>query len=411
MTSAPRIAILLKGYPRLSETFIANEIEGLEARGLELLLVSLRHPTDRLRHPVHDRIKAEVLYLPEYLHEEPRRVMRALVAVTGQGGLKRALKAWASDLGRDLTRNRLRRFGQAIVLAAELPQSVRHLHAHFIHTPASVASYAAKIRGLGFSMSAHARDIWTTPQAELRAKLGGARWTAVCSGAGETALRSAGGAGARIERIYHGLNLEAWPSAPLRDARDGTDPAAPLRILSVGRRVPKKGFDVLLTALARLPADLHWRWQHIGGGPEGPRLKALAGELGLAPRITWEGAATQDTVRDAMRQADLFVLASRRAKDGDQDGLPNVLLEAMAQRLPVIATKMSAIPELIGEDGPGLLVPTEDPAALASAIESAIRNPAWRAIAATKGDALVRERFASARGYDIIAERLMALSA
>lgn len=138
-----KIVVILKGYPRLSETFIAQELLGLEQAGLELSLISMRHPTDTKRHPVHDEIRAPVLYLPEYLHHEPLRVLRGLLAATRRAGFRKAFAAFRRDLVRDVSRNRIRRFGQAAVLAAEWPDGGGWLHAHFIHTPASVAAYAS----------------------------------------------------------------------------------------------------------------------------------------------------------------------------------------------------------------------------------------------------------------------------
>src|SRR6266516_2104501 len=153
---AGRVAFVLKGYPRLSETFIAQEIRALEERGLDIQIVSLRHPTDRARHPVHGQIRAPVLYLPEYLKDEPRRVLEGWRRARLLPGYAAARRAWLADLARDPTPNRIRRFGQALVLAAELAPDIAHLHAHFLHTPASVARYAAMLRGLPWSVSAHA---------------------------------------------------------------------------------------------------------------------------------------------------------------------------------------------------------------------------------------------------------------
>jgi hypothetical protein len=163
-----RVAFILKGYPRLSETFIAQEIAALERRGLDILIVSLRRPTDSRRHPVHQEIRAAVLYLPEYLLLEPLRVLRAWWNVRRSFDFKPVFSLWLKDLRRDLTPNRMRRFGQALVLAAELPADVRHLHTHFLHTPASVTRYAAALLGLPWSGSAHAKDVWTTPEWEKR---------------------------------------------------------------------------------------------------------------------------------------------------------------------------------------------------------------------------------------------------
>ncbi|MCH8188750.1 MAG: colanic acid biosynthesis glycosyltransferase WcaL, partial [Proteobacteria bacterium] len=135
------VAFILKGYPRLSETFIAQEIRALEERGLRILIVSLRQPTDRARHPVHAEIEAPLLYLPEYLWRQPRRVWRAWRALRRWPAYRAARAVWWRDLRRERTSNRIRRFGQALVLAHELGAEVRHLHAHFLHTPASVTRY------------------------------------------------------------------------------------------------------------------------------------------------------------------------------------------------------------------------------------------------------------------------------
>ena len=159
----PRIAVIVKGYPRLSETFIAQEILGLERAGVPLELWSLRHPTDPARHPLHRAIRAPVAYLPEYLYQAPWRVLRAAAWAVGQPGFGRVLAAFGRDLRRDLTPSRGRRLGQAFVLARELPAGVRHLHVHYLHTPASVTRYAALLTGRGWTFSAHAKDIWTTP--------------------------------------------------------------------------------------------------------------------------------------------------------------------------------------------------------------------------------------------------------
>ncbi|MBL4720523.1 MAG: colanic acid biosynthesis glycosyltransferase WcaL, partial [Alphaproteobacteria bacterium] len=157
------VAFVLKGYPRLSETFIAQEILALEQRGIDIRIVSLRHPTDTDTHPIHREIRAPVLYLPEYLHDAPGRTARAVMAIRKRPGFAKAFAIWRGDLRRDFTRNRVRRFGQACVLAHELPADVDCLHAHFLHTPASVTRYAAIMAELPWSGSAHAKDIWTTP--------------------------------------------------------------------------------------------------------------------------------------------------------------------------------------------------------------------------------------------------------
>ncbi|MSO89062.1 MAG: colanic acid biosynthesis glycosyltransferase WcaL [Rhodospirillaceae bacterium] len=400
------IAIVLKGYPRLSETFIAQELSGLERRGLRLRLVSLRHPTDKQVHPIHGSIAAPIDYLPEYLYREPLRVLAGWRAARRLPGYKTARAAWLADLHRDPTPNRIRRFGQALVLAAELPPAIGHLHAHFLHTPASVARYAALLRGLGFSVSAHAKDIWTTPEWEKREKLNAAAWAVVCTRAGRDHLAVLAATPGKIELIYHGLDPARFPPPPPRAARDGGNDDDPVTILSVGRAVAKKGYGDLLDALALLPPALSWRFVHIGGGALIGRLRRRAKRLGLSDRIQWRGALAHDAVLAAYRSADLFVLASRVAKDGDRDGLPNVLLEAASQGLGCVATEISGIPEFVSDGQTGVLVKPGDPGMLAAALAALIGDPARRETLGKAAAQRVRADFALDRGIDRIAARM-----
>ena len=274
MTSKePKLAVLVKGWPRLSETFIAQELVALQDAGHQFDIWSLRHPTDLKRHPLHDRFKGQVHYLPEYLYEEPARVWAARASVQSLPGYAEAYRIWRADLRRDLTHNRIRRFGQACVLAAELPRDTKVLYAHFMHTPSSVARYAAIMLGLPWSFSAHAKDIWTSPDWEkaekLQASTHGAAFGATCTAVGAEHLRSLADDPARVDLIYHGLDLTRFPAAPERTPRS---PDGPFHMLSVGRLVEKKGFDRLIDAFALLPASLDWHWTHIGGGAPRRRI-------------------------------------------------------------------------------------------------------------------------------------------
>lgn len=402
LSGGAKLAIVLKGYPRLSETFIAQEIAALERRGLRPLLVSLRHPTDRFRHPVHERIKAAVSYLPEYLYQEPLRVLRGWRVARRLPGYRAAWRQWLRDLWRDRTPNRGRRFGQACVLAAELPPTVQWLHCHFLHTPASVTRYAAMMRGLEWSGSAHAKDIWTTPDWEIAEKLADCRFLVTCTAVGHRRLRDLAPEPAKVELLYHGLDFEHLPAtqAAPRPPRDGADGGDPVRVLTVGRAVEKKGIDDLLRALALLPADLHWRLHHIGGGPLRPRLMALAAELGIAERCRFDGARAQEEVFAAYRDADLFALAARIAGDGDRDGLPNVLMEAQSQGLACLATRVGAIEELIGDEATGLLAGSGDVPALAAGLQRLMRDPALRARLGAAGQARVAADFSFGAGVE-----------
>ncbi len=388
------IAVLLKGYPRLSETFIAQELLGLERAGMELVLISMRRPTDKKRHPVHDEIRAPVLYLPEYLHEEPWRVLKATARGVFTAGFWRAFARFVPDLLRDPSRNRVRRLGQALVLAAEWPKGAEWLHVHFIHTPGSVGSYASTITGIPWTCSAHAKDIWTSEDWDLRSKLSHASWVVTCTRSGFEHLKALASKPSKVHLSYHGLDLDRFgPFHGARSGADGSDPDRPVTIVSVGRAVEKKGFDTLLEALALLPAHLSWRFVHIGGGEKLGELKVLAAKLGIADRVAWKGALAQEEVLAHYRHADLFALACRIAADGDRDGLPNVLVEASSQRLPCVTTAVSGIPELLTDGETGLLVEPDDPRALAEALVRAITDPGLRERLGAAAEHRVRHHF------------------
>ncbi|MEL6451141.1 MAG: glycosyltransferase [Pseudomonadota bacterium] len=405
---APRLAVAVKGWPRLSETFIAQELVALERAGVDFAIWSLRHPTDAKTHPLHDQLRARVHYLPEYLHREPVRVLRAVVAALTRRGFWRMAAQALRDLRRDHSRNRIRRVGQACVMARELPAGTQALYAHFLHTPSSVARYAAMLRGIPWSFSAHAKDIWTSPDWELQEKLdsatAGAAFGATCTAYGAAQLRSLA-RDSPVDLVYHGLDLARFPAPPVRRLRA---PGAPFALLSVGRLVEKKGFDRLIEALALLPAGIDWHWTHIGGGALDAQMRAQADAAGVGDRITWRGACDQPEVIDAMRAADLFVLPSRVAADGDRDGLPNVLMEAASQLLPILSTPVSAIPEFI-EDGVHGILSSDAPDALAAHMTRVAQQPELGPALAQAAYARLHSEFMMQPGIDHLARRLRAL--
>jgi glycosyltransferase involved in cell wall biosynthesis len=356
-------------------------------------------------HPVHREIVAPVAYLPEYLYQEPLRVLRGWWRARRLPGYAGAFRQWIADLKRDFTTNRGRRFGQACVLAAELgppAQYPKRLHAHFIHTPASVAYYTHLMTGIPWSTSAHAKDIWITPDWEKREKLASMDWLVTCTETGHRVLAALAPTPDKAALVYHGLDFTRFPEPPAR----ATKTNSPYTLLSVGRLVPKKGYAGLVAALGALPKDLDWRFRHIGGGPLKDELQVEAQRLGIAERVAWLGAKPQETVLEEYRGADLFILNSRIAEDGDRDGLPNVLMEAQSQRLPVIATNLAGIPELVIDGETGVLAPADDAAALSRAIERLLRDGSLRERMAAAGFRRVRDRFAMDRGIADLEQRL-----
>jgi glycosyltransferase involved in cell wall biosynthesis len=407
---APNLAIVVKGWPRLSETFIAQELVALEEAGVPFEIWSLRHPTDVKRHPLHDRLQARVRYLPEYLRDEPDRVASAMDAARAMPGYAAAEAAFQFDLARDDTPNRRRRWGQACVMAHEAPDALRGIYAHFLHTPSSVARYAAILLGLPWSFSAHAKDIWTSPEWELREKLSdtshGAAFGATCTAFGADHLNGLA-SGTPVDLVYHGLDLARFPKPAEPVLRDAN---GPFIMLSVGRLVEKKGFDNLISALALLPENLNWRWVHIGGGALQDQMQQLARDKGVHDRIHWHGPCDQPEVIAAMRDAHLFVLPSRVAADGDRDGLPNVLMEAASQKLAILSTPVSAIPEFIDTEIHGVLS-DDTPDALALEMQRFADDPTLGATMAEAAFSRLTTDFLMAPGIGQLAIRLRAMLA
>jgi glycosyltransferase involved in cell wall biosynthesis len=401
--------VIVKGYPRLSETFISQELLALEGLGFDIDIWSLRHPTDGAVHALNRAVKAKAYYLPEYLYQGPIRVLRGFAQARRLPGFRPLLRIFFQDLRRDLTANRLRRLGQAFVLAREIDPAIRHLHVHYLHTPASVVRYTAILTGRSFSFSAHAKDIWTTPDWERREKIADAQWGVTCTRQGleELSRIAAPLDRERLALVYHGVGPGRMPEAPARrPARDGRDPADPIRLLSIGRLVTKKGHDTLLQALSMLPKGVNFTVTIVGTGELKRTLQRHAARLGIADRVMFAGGLAQDQVIAALRSADLFVLPCRQGDKGDRDGLPNVILEAASQGLAILSTTFAAVPEFIEDGREGVLVPPDDPSALAQAMSRLIADPAWRARLGAAALARSKRAFSFEAGISMIAERL-----
>src|SRR5262245_5557270 len=389
-----KVAVLLSCYPRMSETFVAQELLGLEQAGLDIEIISLMRPETTQRQPINDEIRASVHYLPYSLIFDLPEFVAAWRRQRRQPGYGAAAAAFRRDLRRDFTTGRIRRFGQALVVADRLADRYSRLHANFIHKPATVARYVGLLTGIGWTCSAHAKDIWTEPEWELCDKLQRLDWVVVCTRHGVERLRALADDPASVHLCYHGLDLRRFGAFDgLRPGRTGNGAADCLRLLTVGRAVPKKGFDTLLKALALLPPALCWRLSHIGSGTDTEALKALAATLGIGDRIDWRGTLDQPEVLQAYRNADLFVLPCRIAENGDRDGLPNVLVEAASQRMAMVSTTVSGIPELITDGVEGLLVPPDDAPALAQALLRLMRDPTLRDALGRNAERRVRSEF------------------
>ncbi|MFO7685125.1 MAG: glycosyltransferase family 4 protein [Desulfobacterales bacterium] len=369
VSARPVLGMVLKGYPRISETFISNEILLLEQLGFTVHIFSMRSPRENFAHRSIRHIRARVDYLPETLLMPLPRFLyhNLLLARQNPRVYLETLKIALRRFRRTRRLATFKHFLQAGYLVQRLlPGSgVRHLHAHFAHSPASVALFSARLSGLSFSFTAHAKDIYTSDQAQLVEKLVLAKFVVTCTEYNCRHLKNlTDGDGAPIYRVYHGIDTDLF-SRPAA-ARTATSPYS---LLTVARITAKKGLQTVYHSVRWL-CDNGYDVRHtlIGDGEDREKTLALIDRLALTGVARWCGTQPHEVVLDHYRQADVFVLGCEVAANGDRDGIPNVLLESMAMGVPVVATSVSAIPELVQDGETGLLVPPRDPEKLARAV-------------------------------------------
>jgi glycosyltransferase involved in cell wall biosynthesis len=381
MSSSPepgRVAYVVKVYPRLSETFVVNELLAHERAGADLEVVSLRPPADGRLHPATGRVRAPIAYLPasglraEGLWDELRAAERE------------APGAW--EALRDAPT--AREAHQAVLLArAVRERGIDHLHAHFANDAATVARMAAALAGVTYSLTAHAKDIFheDVDPARLARDLTDAAVAVTVSDFNLAHLRWVAPA-ARLARVYNGLDLAAFGFAgPHGRSR---------RIVAVGRLVEKKGFADLVDACALLrDAGVAFGCDIVGGGVLAEALEAQVAERGLGDVVRLLGPRGQDEVRELVQGASVLAAPCVVGPDGNRDGLPTVLLEAMALGTPCVATDVTGIPEAVVHGRTGLVVGQHDPAGLADALRRLLDDDALRVRLATAARGLVEERF------------------
>jgi len=392
------LGLLVKIWPKLSETFILEEVLALERHGVALRLYALAEPTDALTHPAVARVRAPLICVPNSPRgrwgEFAARHLR--VAAAAPLAYLRAL-AFAAQRGR----RGLADFARAGWLAAQLrDDGIAHLHTHFISGPADVAELVARMTALPFSISAHAKDIYLSAAADLRRKLRAARFTVTCTDFNRQTL-AAIAPEANVCRMYHGVDHSSF------HPRHRVAPAQIPLILAVGRLREKKGLDTLIDACCLL-RDRGQRFQCeiVGYGEERERLIAHIERRGLSDRVSLPGTLAREQVIERYARAAVFVQPSRIAADGDRDGIPNVLLEAMAMGVPVVATRVSGIPELVGHTYNGLLVEPDAPTELADAIQRLLSQPRLGAELGRAARATVTESFDNDHNLQLLLQLL-----
>lgn len=326
-----KIGYILKRFPSLSQTFILNEILELERQGVLVEILSLRKPRLEPTHASLDKLKASVSYLDDL--PNPRKLSTAELAAN-----------WART------------------------HRLQHLHAHFATSATEFAMLTAKIANMSYSFTAHARDIFhdKVDKSALAERIQKARFVVTVSDYNRIYLnellasRSANG---NVCRLYNGLDLEL-----LQPSRSGYEAGL---IISIGRLVPKKGLKYLVAACAELrDRKVPFKTMIIGEGEEREALQDAVKHYALENHVTFAGAMVQSDVIAVLGRAHLFTLPCIVADDGDVDGLPTVILEAMAMGVPVVSTRLVGIPEMILHETNGLLVEQKQTAELADAFQT-----------------------------------------
>lgn len=397
MADASAILYIAAQLPKRSETFVYRELLALRATGQQVLAASVHPPERGLGAQPLDALADEAIgvygpgmarLLGDAALEKIAHPVRAI------GTFCRAV-ADALQADDVCGVDRMKIIGQSVAALAlahrirALPVRVAHLHAHMAHVPTTVAMYAAQQLGVPFSFTGHAADLFRD-RSLLRAKLRRASFVACISAWHRTFYRKLV---ERPEGDYPVIRCavdttEFQPRAP--------DPAAPPLLLGVGRLVPKKGFDLLIEALAVLRDRGTGFRAVIGGeGPEADALRALRDRLGLADRVELPGALSNDRVRQLMADATLFALPCRIDARGDQDGIPVVLMEAMACGVPCVSGDLPAIRELIADGRSGRLIPPGDVPALAAALQQLLADSAARTHMGTAGRHHIEMEFAT----------------
>jgi colanic acid/amylovoran biosynthesis glycosyltransferase len=373
------VAYVLRMYPQLSETFVLGEILELERQGVHLEIFSLMQPNERIRHRDVGRVRACVTYVPSLgtqprtliaaharlLRADRRRYCRALV-----DALRRPFPGDFEDDEIGGTWGALKHFLKAGFIAARLEQrGFRHLHAHFAGAATSVALHVSRLTDVSYSFTAYARDIYldrVRPD-DLRVKIRSARFAVTVSDYNRRHLAGLA-RDAEIVRIYNGLDLEAF-------SPNGRSPDRPPLVFAVGRLVEKKGFGDLIRACALLrDSGQPFSCLIVGKGPLHGELRDLITELRLEGAVELAGPMPREALVHVFPRASVFAAPCVVARDGNRDGLPNVLAEAMAAGVPVVATPVTGIPELVEHERTGILVPERDPEALAGALRRLLED-------------------------------------
>lgn len=388
----PPVAVLLSRFPRVTETFILREVVELERQGQPVVLVPLIRERPPLVHPEARPWMARALFTPWLSGAIVRSNLRTLGRRPGAwlGTLARAAAGTLRSPGFLL--RTLALYPKAVHLAGRLAaEGVEHVHAHFATHPTTVAWMVERLAGIPYSVTVHAHDLFVD-RTFLGEKLRRARFVRAISRFNRDFLAERYPQAAdRLEVVHVGVEPERYAAGGAERGPAG------LRLLTVAALEPYKGIDRLIEAAAllarRLPGGTLLEWRVVGEGKLRPRLEDALARRGLAGTVELEGALSQEEVARRLAGCDVFVQPSVVAPDGQMEGIPVALMEALASERPVVATRLSGIPELVEDGVTGLLVPPGDAEALAAAVTRLVRDPALAGRLAREGRARVCREF------------------
>ncbi len=386
-----KLLYILTRFPVPTETFILNELRQVRREGIDYDLFAFHVDTEKASLPPYLEIKAR-----ELLGAHTIRGQAAFMELsTKKTGLmiKIAKERWCKKFHHLI---------QAAWLAKWcIDNNIGHIHAHYAYHSTSAARVISALTGISYSFTAHANDIFKSSW-QMGEKIRDSLFCATCTGYNREYLLNTYKdiKQEKVHRIYHGIDTTLFLRSEKPSTREQTDS---LKTVTVARLREKKGIDYLIEALALLRSKgIPVIGKIIGSGPDESRLQQLAIRHGIEKYITFTGSLPHEDVKDALDKADLFVLPSIIAPDGSRDGIPNVILEAMAMELPVVSTRVSAIPEAVSHGKTGILVPPKDSKSLADAIEQLYLEPQKRSLMGQEGRNRVKTLFDLERNTQLL---------
>jgi len=384
------LGFLVKTYPKISETFVLQEILELQKETFAMTIFSMQKPTDQQFHRAFDLVKPDVNYLSSEDRQCNATINTHLQFICGKP------RAYLKTLIFTFTRSEggtLSQFLQAVYFSGLVQEKgITHIHAHFASEPSGLAELVSRLCGVSYSISAHAKDIYLQDKSSLSRKIQYARFVVTCTDYNRRFLQAVNQSKTPVYCLYHGID-----SARVTAENDQQlEQSTVLRILSVGRLREKKGFPTLLAACQLLhQSGYKFRCDIVGYGPDKEILQALIERYQLTGCVYLLGKLTHEKLVALYRQTAVFALPCQIADDGDRDGIPNVLMEAMTFAIPVVSTNISGIPELIENNQTGLIIEAKNKQALFCALKHLLDNPNLRKQLGNAGKQNVLSRFSA----------------